>query len=290
MPWLQVKVDTESACADEIEEALSAAGAVSISYEDAGDAPLLEPTPGAMPLWEAIRLVALFPDDVEPATVTAALGASGQARAEPRFERLEDREWERVWLEDWQPLRFGNRLWVAPLDATVEARDAVVVRLDPGLAFGTGTHATTALCLEWLERQPLAGHSLLDFGCGSGILAIAALLLGADRATAVDIDPQALEATRANAAVNGVGDRLRTLEADALPAERFDSIVANILAEPLVQAAELLARHQTTGGRLALAGLLADQADTVSEAFRPWYTVAPAGEREGWVLLEGRRQ
>jgi ribosomal protein L11 methyltransferase len=290
MPWLQVKVRTESARADAVEEAFNELGAVSITYEDAGDAPLLEPEPGAMPLWDALRLVALFPDEVEPEQIRAALAARGDAITEPEFESVADREWERAWLDDWHPLRFGRRLWVAPIDSPVDEPGAVVVRLDPGLAFGTGTHATTALCLEWLEGQSLEGGHVLDFGCGSGILAIAALLLGAGAATAVDIDPQALEATRANAEVNGVAAGLRTLEGgQPLPAP-FDVIVANILVDPLIRNAELLAGHQPAGGRLALAGLLSEQAESVMDAFASGYRIDRAGEREGWTLLEGIRR
>lgn len=290
MPWLQVKVSTESARADAVEEAFHELGALSITYEDAGDAPLLEPAPGTMPLWESLRLVALFPDDVEPADIRSALAARSDETAEPEFERIADREWERVWLDDWQPLRFGRRLWVAPLDAPIDQPDAVIVRLDPGLAFGTGTHATTALCLEWLERRTLAGCRMLDFGCGSGILAIAALLLGARTATAVDIDPQALEATRANAEVNGVAGRLHTHEADAPLSASFDLVVANILAEPLIRNANLLATCQSPGAGLALAGLLTEQVDSVSNAFAGGYFIDRGGEREGWTLLEGRRK
>lgn len=290
MPWLQVKIDTESARADAVEDAFNELGAVSITYEDAGDAPLLEPAPGAMPLWETVRLLALFPDDVEPADIRSALAACSDDTAEPEFERIADREWERVWLDDWQPLRFGRRLWVAPLGTSIDQPDAVVVRLDPGLAFGTGTHATTALCLEWLECRTLADCHVLDFGCGSGILAIAALLLGARTATAVDIDPQALEATRANAEVNGVTERLHTREADAPLSASFDLVVANILAEPLIRNADLLATHQPPGAGLALAGLLTEQADAVSEAFTSGYFIDRGGEREGWTLLEGRRK
>jgi len=290
MPWLQVKVCTQSSHADAVEEAFNELGAVSITYEDAGDAPLLEPEPGAMPLWDALRLVALFPDDVEPEQVRAALAARGDSVTEPEFESVVDREWERVWLDDWEPLRFGRHLWVAPMDATVDQPGAVVVRLDPGLAFGTGTHATTALCLEWLEGQSLGGRHVLDFGCGSGILAIASLLLGAETATALDIDPQALEATRANAGVNGVTGRLRTLKAGEPLRSSFDVIVANILADPLIRSAGLLGAHQPAGGRLALAGLLSEQADTVIEAFASGYRVERGGEREGWTLLEGIRR
>lgn len=290
MSWLQVKVDTDAERAGAIEEALTGAGAVSITYEDAGETPLLEPEPGTMPLWSTLRLVALFPGDTEPAHVTAALADEGGWPGEPRFERLPDRDWERAWLDDWRPLRFGRRLWVAPLEATVDADDAVIVRLDPGLAFGTGTHATTALCLEWLEERPLEGRDLLDYGCGSGILAVAALLLGARHATAVDIDPQALEATRANARINGVEERLFTCEAEQLPAGPYAVVVANILAEPLIRLAPTLAECQPSGGDLALAGLLDEQAGRVAEAYRPWYRIDPGATRDEWVRLDGLRR
>lgn len=290
MPWLQVKVDTDAQHAAPVEEALTAAGAISITCEDAGTTPILEPAPGTTPLWSALRVIALFPGDTEPAHVTAALSASAESIGEPVFERLADRDWERVWLEDWQPLRFGRHLWVAPLETAVEDPEAIVIRLDPGLAFGTGTHATTALCLEWLEQRRPGNASVLDFGCGSGILAIAALVLGARSAVAVDIDPQALEATRANARVNGVAERLRISEVDTCPAGPFDVLVANILAGPLVELAPTLAGRQVTGGRLALAGLLDEQAGEVIDAYAPWYRIDCGAAREGWVRLDGERR
>jgi len=290
MPWLQVKVAAEASRADAIEEVFNELGAVSITYEDAGNAALLEPAPGSMPLWDSLRVVGLFPDDVQPESVRSALAAQCDSLPEPQFEHIADREWERAWLDDWRPLQFGRRLRVTPLEASVEDEDAVVVRLDPGLAFGTGTHTTTALCLEWLERRSLKDCHVLDFGCGSGILAIAALLLGARTATAVDIDPQALEATRANAGVNAVSDRVHTLEADRPLHGPFEIVVANILAEPLIGNAARLAAVQARGGRLALAGLLTNQAERVAEAFAHAYRIDCAAEREGWALLEGVRR
>lgn len=290
MPWLQVKVDTDAEHAAPVEEALTAAGAISITCEDAGTTPILEPEPGTMPLWSSLRVIALFPDDAEPAHITAALAAAGEAAGEPAFERLPDRDWERVWLEDWQPLRFGHHLWVAPLEAAVDDAGATVVRLDPGLAFGTGTHTTTALCLEWLEHESPAGNTVLDFGCGSGILAIAALLLGARSAAAVDIDPQALDATRSNARINAVAECLHTAEAESCPAGPFDIIVANILAGPLVELAPKLADCQIAGGRLALAGLLDEQAAEVIDAYAPWYRIDCGAAREGWIRLDGERR
>lgn len=291
MPWLQVKVESDPERAAAVEEALTSAGALSVTFEDSGDVPILEPDPSDMPLWGATRVVALFDEGVERDTVAEALARLDDAQAQaPVFEQLPDREWSRAWMDDWEPLRFGRHLWVAPLEASVNDPTGTVVRLDPGLAFGTGTHATTALCLQWLESAPLAGRRVLDFGCGSGILAIAALLLGADHAQGIDIDPQALEASRSNAETNGVSERLSVREGDEPAGGPFDVVVANILAGPLIQAAPALARRQAGGGSIALAGVLREQADDVIDAFRPHYMLAETADEDGWVLLSGTRR
>ena len=289
--WIQVKVDTAPDRAGAVEEALTGAGALSVTLEDAGDMALLEPAPGEMPLWRATRVVALFDGGVDRSAVTDALsGVVDGDDLEPAFETLPDREWSRAWMDDWEPLRFGRRLWVAPLETPVDDPGAVVLRLDPGLAFGTGTHATTALCLEWLDDLDPAGRRVLDYGCGSGILAIAALRLGAAHALGVDIDPQALEATRANAETNAVADRVATAEPDDAVSGRFDIVVANILAGPLIQVADQLAAHQAPGGRIALAGVLAEQAEDVIRAYRRWYDLCVDGERDEWVRIAGTRR
>lgn len=291
MPWFQVKVDSDPEHAAAIEDALTAAGAVSVTFEDGDDMPILEPEPGAMPLWSATRVVALFDDRVGRDAVAEALARLGDTDAHaPVFEQLPDREWSRAWLEDWQPLRFGRHLWVAPQESVVEDPAGVIIRLDPGLAFGTGTHATTALCLEWLEARALGGCRVLDFGCGSGILAIAALRLGATAARGIDVDPQALEASRANAAANGVAGRLGLSEGDAPAGGPFDIVVANILAGPLIQAAGAVAEQQRPGGRIALAGILAEQAEDVIAAFAPGHELTVGADRDGWVLLTGVRR
>ncbi len=291
-PWLQIKVATDSEHAPLVESALAEAGAQAVSLEDAGDEALLEPLPGATPLWQAVRVVGLFDADIARESIQAALARvdGGGRLLETEFEQLPDQDWSRVWLDDWQPLCFGRRLWVVPRTEEVPADGAVVVRLDPGLAFGTGTHVTTALCLEWLDAHGVAGEDVLDYGCGSGVLAIAALCLGARAATATDIDGQALEATRDNAEVNGVAERLTAVTVDAVAAHCYDVILANILARPLVELAPYLAAHQQPGGRLVLAGLLADQADEVCAAYEPAYSVEIGAEREGWVRLEGVRR
>jgi len=287
MAWLQLRV--ASAHPEFADEVLQAHGASAVSMVDAADDPVLEPAPGETPLWRNTITLGLFADDTDLAPVIADLRELLPDGATARFETelIEDQDWVRVWLKDCPPLQFGERFWVVPHEKLAEVTDpqAIVLRLDPGLAFGTGTHPTTALCLQWLAAQDLRGKAVLDFGCGSGILAIAALLLGAEKAVCVDIDPQALTATLDNARQNGVADRIV-----ALPAERFlpfpaDVVLANILANPLVALAPLLASSIRAGGRIALAGLLDRQAEEVREAYAPWFEFEDDARREGWTRL-----
>jgi ribosomal protein L11 methyltransferase len=242
-------------------------------------------------LWHEIRLRALFPETPEPALLAATLEAVlGLQASAIRIEHLADRAWEREWLRDFRPMRYGHRLWVCPAGQRPVEAAPIVLELDPGLAFGTGTHATTALCLEWLDAQPLSGRRLLDYGCGSGILALAALKLGAARACAYDIDPQALLATRENAAKNGLSGRIEVV-ADAHDiAGPFDVVLANILARPLTELAPRLALHSRPGGAVILAGLLDSQGAEVAQAYRPWFDIETAAVRDGWILLSGRRR
>jgi len=266
-------------------------GAIAVSLADAGDEPLLEPAPGETPLWKAVRLRALYEVSVNP-TVTAAtlavvLGLPADAIT---VEHVEDRVWEREWLKDFRPMRFGRRLWIAPAGQRPDVHAPVVLELDPGLAFGTGTHPTTALCLEWLDGRIRGGERVLDYGCGSGILALAALKLGAGSASAFDIDPQAITATRENAAKNGLASRVEVAEREEALAGSYDIALANILAGPLVDVAPRLARLASPGGEIVLAGMLARQATEVAQAYRPWFDIGPEAEREGWTLLAGRRR
>jgi ribosomal protein L11 methyltransferase len=291
MPWLQITFSTDRERAPLIEAALASAGALAVTLGDAGDEPQLEPAPGATPLWSRVTLTALFPDaqGAEDRARGLAETLAGQVAAPPRFERIEDRVWERVWLDDFSPARFGRRLWVCPRGQSADDPHAVVVELDPGLAFGTGHHPTTALCLRWLDAADLRGKSVIDFGCGSGILAIAALRLGAARAVAVDHDPQALEATRANAWQNGVADRLRVLLPEELRREPADILLANILAGPLVELAPDLAALVHPGGLLALSGILCEQAEEVAQAYGSFFDFDAPRNAGGWVLLGGHR-
>lgn len=287
MPWQQLLIALPAGDPAPVEDWLAEQGALAVTLEDAADDPVLEPLPGEMPLWREVRIKALFAEAAATAALSAALSERFGA-VEHRWEQLADRVWERAWMDDFRPMRFG-RLWVCPAGMSPDTGDdATVVRLDPGLAFGTGRHATTALCLEWLSELPLAGRCVLDFGCGSGLLAIAALRLGADRVLAVDIDEQALAATRTNAAANGVADRVEL--AGAPDAQRYDVVVANVLAGPLVRLAPTLAAALRPGGVIGLSGILEQQVDEVIAAYDPWVTPGPVRLREGWALLPGARE
>jgi ribosomal protein L11 methyltransferase len=290
MPWLTLTFRSDPASAPGLAEALAEAGALAVTMEDGADSPIIEPAVGESPLWPTTCVEALFDDADQAALLRAVRGHRALASApEPTVARVEDRDWARVGLAGLGAMAFGGRLWVIPSWLEPPEPAAVVLRLDPGLAFGTGRHPTTALCLDWLAGADLAGARLVDYGCGSGILAVAGLLLGASRAWAVDHDPQALVATRDNGGRNGVAGRLEVTAPEALDSPPADVVVANILARPLVELAPRLAGLLAPGGWLVLSGLLADQAPDVAEAYRPWLALAVDGEREGWCRLSGQR-
>lgn len=290
MPWINVTFRSDRERAALIEAALENAGALAVTLGDAADDPQLEPLPGATPLWHQVTLTALFPDEPQALATAQALSRSLAAdlSAKPRFERIEDQVWERAWLDDFVPARFGRRLWICPRGQSADDPNAVVVELDPGLAFGTGHHPTTALCLRWLDGADLAGKTIVDYGCGSGILAIAALRLGAIHAVAVDHDPQALEATLANAERNGVAGRLTLYLPDEMPDGPADLLLANILAGPLVELAPRLAALVRPAGRIALSGILRDQRARVQDAYASWFELDAPRIQDEWMLLSGR--
>ena len=273
-----------------VEDACFDAGALAVSYTDSGDDPILEPAPGEFRLWPAPRLQAIFPADTDAALLAAVMAAT-LTISPSRFAiaLLPGRAWEREWLKDFRATRFGRRLWVCPSHESVRQSDAAVVMLDPGLAFGTGTHPTTALCLDWLDAEaPLSG-SVIDYGCGSGILALAALRLGALHAWCHDIDPQALTATEGNARTNQLAAQLQIVsDADALPANA-DLLLANILSTPLCELAPRFASLVRPTGRVVLAGILAVQTEEVIRSYAPWFQVEIFGQREGWTCLAGTR-
>ncbi|MEM9402565.1 MAG: 50S ribosomal protein L11 methyltransferase [Pseudomonadota bacterium] len=292
MSWLQFSMPLAGHDAEIVEALLLESGAQSVTLSDAADEPVLEPGVGETPLWSQTRITALFEADLDSQQLLGFLRSELGSVDDVTVEVLEDRDWEREWLRDFRPMPFGERLWVCPGDADASEADAVVVRLDPGLAFGTGTHPTTAMCLEWLDGQVLDGCSVLDYGCGSGVLAIAALKLGAASAAGTDIDPQALIATRQNAERNGVTVELVTTP-DQLGGP-FDVVVANILAGPLVELANQLSEYVKTSGRLALSGILEEQAASVRKAYEPWVSldeqVVAHQDGQNWVRLSGHRQ
>ena len=258
--------------------------------DDRDTSPVLEPAPGEFRLWPAVRVRALFPADADCGSIVGELSrALGLDPGRLQLREIADRPWEREWLRDFHAMRFGGRLWVCPHHEQVDDPDAAVVRMDPGLAFGTGTHPTTALCLEWLDAHPPADGEIVDFGCGSGVLALAALRLGARRASCFDIDPQALIATRDNAAANGLTDRVRLCDtAEAIP-RGADLLLANILSGPLVQLAPCFADIVRPSGCLVLSGLMEPEVSEVTRACDAWFDMRTFGVRESWVCLWGRR-
>lgn len=293
MPWQQFSLEAGDLNPELIADFFGSQGALSVSFVDAADQPLFEPEPGTTPLWSATRVTGLFAEDADLSSLTQQLKSTFGAAAFERLgvETLADQDWERVWLDQFHPMQFGRRLWVCPAGQRPDYdKDAVLIDLDPGLAFGTGTHATTALCLQWLDGHPPDNQRVLDYGCGSGILAIAALKLGAAAVWGVDIDEQALWASRENAARNGVDAGLMTGLPEALPDQRFDLLLANILANPLIELAPRLAGLVRAGGDLVLSGILGEQAVTVRAAYERWFSLSETVERDGWVCLHGIRE
>lgn len=290
MPWLQLKLDSNKQDTPRLEEVLEWAGASAIMMEDAADQPLFEPPLGTTPLWDATRIVALFTIDSEMDAILDFITDQFGSLPPHRVEILEDIAWERAWMDHYHPMSFGNRLWVVPSWTPPPQPDAINLLLDPGLAFGTGTHATTALCLEWLDGLDLKDKLVIDYGCGSGILAIAALLLGAKHAWCVDMDPQALQATRDNAERNGVSDRVTVCFPEDMPSVKAEVIVANILAGPLAELAPTLAELCQAEGVLAVSGIIEPQVDDLRAAYAPWFDLQYLQmKEENWCRLSGPR-
>jgi ribosomal protein L11 methyltransferase len=326
--WLEVKVRTHRDGAPALEQLLENAGAVSVTLIDAEDEPLFEPGPGETPLWNQVVLTGLFPQGTDAAALHIQLAAAWAPDPLPslHFAELPEQDWVRAWLDDFKPMRFGERLWVCPswwladgsddtiwtppaadaaaweerhanLLQNIQTTNAAVLKLDPGLAFGTGTHPTTSLCLQWLDAQALDNLTLVDYGCGSGILGLAALLLGAGIVYGVDNDPQALTATAENCRKNRVDLArfpiyLPDAWAHAIAAKEVglvDGMMANILAGTLVQLAALLSLHVKSGGWILLSGILRDQADSVVAAYAPWFGDFSIAQEGDWVRIAATR-
>ncbi|MES2404144.1 MAG: 50S ribosomal protein L11 methyltransferase [Pseudomonadota bacterium] len=300
MPWLELQLTTDAAQQPRAEAALEELGALSVTLMDADadtpdEAAILEPGVGETPLWRSLTLLALFEADADRRGLVHLLHDALPELAPDRiaFREVADQDWERAWMDRYQPMRFGRRLWIYPwnIEPSREDRKSIIVRLDPGLAFGTGTHPTTALCLEWLDGLDLSGRAIVDYGCGSGVLAIAALKLGAAHAIGVDNDPQALTATRDNAARNYVAERLHVCSPDELPGDiRADVFVANILAGPLSELAPLFASLCKPGAPFALSGILAGQESELLERYRACgFAHLRSARREDWIRIDGTR-
>ena len=289
MPWQQINARVPSHDVARVESLLTLAGALSIVLEDAADVPLYEPTPGETPLWPLVVVEALFPEEADIAAVEAWLMRELGPSADISTAQVPDLDPATAPGAAFAPRRFGERLWLVPSDQPAPPGAEVVVRLNQGLAFGTGEHPTTALCLEWLDAQRPAGARVLDFGCGSGVLALAALALGASAAYAVDSDPQALTATARNAELNGLADQLWIGEADALPNAPVDIVLANILAGPLVALTDDFAARLRSGGHAVLSGVLAEQREAVVTAYARRFEQLEVAEQDGWLRLVFRK-
>ena len=297
MPWLELSLRCRAADESRLEAALEDLGALSVSLIDAADAEnekaILEPGVGEIPLWPEVTLLALFEHDTDSGLLLHALEAWDERidLSSATFAAIADQDWERAWMDQYQPMQFGARTWIIPwnMEAPPEAADGVIVRLDPGLAFGSGTHPTTALCLQWLDSLDLRGQTVLDFGCGSGILALAALKLGAARAVGVDNDPQALLASVDNAERNGVAEKLVVHSPDNEVVAEYPVVVANILAAALDQLAETLAARVAPGGVIALSGILHGQETELLARYAPWFEQLKATQLGDWMRITGRR-
>jgi ribosomal protein L11 methyltransferase len=305
MPFLELTLHCTEATQPRYENALDDVGALAVTLLDAdadtsNERAILEPGVGETPLWNDLVLTALFPGDTNALALLAALDAfdPGLDWANASFRAVADEDWERAWIDQFQPMAFGDRTWIVPwnheLPEAAQAEDAAVVRLDPGLAFGSGTHPTTALCLRWLDglatEGALAGNTVLDFGCGSGILALAALKLGAARAVGVDNDPQAVIATGDNAERNGLQDRVQVYLPDDEPQATYPVVVANILASALDSLADVLAARVAPGGRIALSGILHGQEGELLERYAPAFEQLAVAQDGDWMRITGVRR
>ncbi|OCG09042.1 ribosomal protein L11 methyltransferase [Gilliamella sp. wkB178] len=287
MPWIQLRINTTNDLAEHISEQLEESGAVSVTFEDTYDTPVFEPLPGETKLWGNTDVIGLYDAQTDINRLKAVLNLD---QFSYKIEQLEDKDWEREWMDNFHPMQFGQRLWICPSWREVPDPNAVNVMLDPGLAFGTGTHPTTALCLTWLDSLDLNNKLVIDYGCGSGILAIAALKLGAKQVIGIDIDPQAIQASRDNAERNNVSEKLSLYLAKDLPDNlQADVVVANILAGPLKELEPHISKLVKPKGHLGLSGILATQAPAVSSAYQPHFVLDPVVEQQEWCRITGKK-
>ncbi|MCB1582795.1 MAG: 50S ribosomal protein L11 methyltransferase [Marinicella sp.] len=289
MPFFELTLQVAKHQAQDIDDTLTTSGAVGVTYVDGKDSPIYEPLPGEMPLWNHIKLIGLF--DEQPKMVQASeLLASQYPELPQQKTQLKDQVWERVWMDHFKPIRFGQNSWVIPVGYKVVNENAINLILDPGLAFGTGTHETTALCLRWLDAHDVRGLSLVDFGCGSGILAVMALLQGARKVICVDIDEQAIQATWQNAKKNGVESGIEVVNPENVDSiNNQDGVLANILAEPLMMFCEKFNKMIKPGGFVVLSGILKTQKNMICEQYARHFVDISAEIDNDWVRVEGRK-
>lgn len=289
MPWIQLIIDTRAENAEQVGDMLSANGAQAVTFVDAKDTPMYEPKPGEVMLWPETQVVGLYEADHDMQSVVARLSKSKLLGADfaYKLDQLEDKDWEREWMDNFHPMQFGQRLWICPSWRDVPDPHAVNVMLDPGLAFGTGTHPTTALCLRWLDGLDLLAKTVVDFGCGSGILGIAAIKLGAQRVIGIDIDPQALLSSQNNADRNFVGEKIELFLPLNQPELQADVVLANILAAPLRELREVITAYCKPGANLVLSGILVDQAAEIDALYSQDFVMEPIAIDGEWARVSG---
>ena len=291
MPWIQIKVTVDETKVKKVSSMLQGSGAQAVTYMDAQDVPIYEPPVGSTKLWKNTVVTGLYEADTDPFKIVAFIEKTMKDQVHCKVEQLEDKDWVREWMEHFHPMKFGNRLWICPSWCEIPEPEAVNVMLDPGLAFGTGTHPTTAMCLEFLDGADLKDRMVIDYGCGSGILAVAALKLGAGRVVGIDIDPQAVDATEDNAKRNGVEGRIEVYLPEKRPEKlEADVLVANILAGPLRDLAPDIAGLVKPGGHLALSGILETQAEEIAGIYSQWFEMDGICCREEWSRISGTRK
>lgn len=293
MSWLQVSITTGKSTAGSVENILIRSGSLSVTLKDAADEPILEPDIGTTPLWNNAVITGLFESSTEQKTLIDSIRSQLPDNCQMVTETLDDQDWTRSWMENYKSMQFGERLWVCPWHIDPPDSSAINLRLDPGLAFGTGTHPTTALCLKWLDKNITRQDKLLDYGCGSGILAIAALLLGVKSSDCVDIDEQAIIATLENARANNVISRIDTSSAkqfkNRLQNQKYDVVIANILSDPLIELAPVLQAQVKKEGDIVLSGILQEQAEQTRTTYARYFEMSDIKVEQDWVLLHGRK-
>lgn len=292
MAWVQIRINSTKENAEIISDELMELGCPSVTFVDAKDTPIYEPKLGEVTLWADTTVIGLFDASVDMQAITEHLAQMPilQENFVCKVEQLEDKDWEREWMDNFHPIQFGEHLWICPSWRDIPDPSAVNVLLDPGLAFGTGTHNTTALCLRWLDSLDLIGKTVVDFGCGSGILGIAALKLGAKRVIGIDIDPQALEASRDNAERNGVADQLEVYLPEDQPEFEADILVANILAQPLRELHQVILGLLKSGGEFALSGILEEQVTSVEDIYRQYAELETSQQDGEWMRVAGKKR